>query len=82
MKQRHALYHRLIQPIARILRRQYPLHAGLGRRVDERLLLAHGHEAEGEDRGVDVFESGGEEGGRGVWAFLEGYGGVGGEGGG
>ena len=82
MKQRHTLHHRLIQPIARVLRRQNPLHACFGRGFDERCLFAHGHEAEGEDRGVDVLESGCEEGGIGVGAFLEGDGGAGGESGG
>lgn len=43
-------------------------------------MLAHGHEAEGEDGGVDVLERGCEEGFIGVRAFAEGDGGVGGEG--
>ena len=82
MEQRHGLDHRGVHAIARVLRRQDPLHAGLGRGGDELGLLAHGHEAEGEDGGVDVAESGLQEIGVRVGAFLDVEGGVAREGGG
>jgi hypothetical protein len=61
MEQRNGLHHPLIQPIARILSRQDPLHPNLRCSLYHLPLHAHGHEMEGEDGGVMALESGGEE---------------------
>lgn len=80
VEQRHGIDHSCIQAVASVLCRQNPFHACLGCGVDEGCLFAHGHEAEGEDGGVDVAESGLEEFRGRVGAFFDGDGGVRGEG--
>ena len=71
MKQGHSFDQSFVHAVARVLRRQNPFDACFGRSVDELRLLAHGHEAEGENGSIDALESGCEEVGVGVGAFLD-----------
>jgi hypothetical protein len=72
MKQRNGLHHALIQPIARILGRQNPLHPNLRRSLYHLTLNAHGHEMESADSGICSLESGGEERRVGVGTLFDG----------
>lgn len=57
VEERDGFYKSVIHAVARVLRRQDPLHASFGCGVDQLRLLAHGHKAKRENGGIDVLES-------------------------
>lgn len=76
----YIVYHLLVHPISRILRRYDPLDASLGRSLYQCLLHIHGAEVESEDCSILVLKSALEEGLVVERTLLDTKRGVGGEG--